>query len=229
MRRSYKQTKASKVFECLRQDIITGKLPPEERLQMDALKQRYGVGFSPLREALSRLVVGGLVYTEEQCGYFVAPLSLEDFYDLYQIRIKIEELALSASIEKGDDQWESDVVAVWHRYAKSLNPNLTKKLDPAHFGCLQKEFRYTLIKACGSPWLLKIRDLLHDQALRYRLLCLNNNTSNTKMRLLMIRQNEQLVAAVLKKDIKKALKLSNESWKISIKSIADILKNNQLK
>lgn len=219
------QTKTSKVYDSLRQDIIAGKFVCRERLQMNVLKKCYGVGFSPLREALSQLIVSGLVCKEDQCGYYVAPLSLEEFYDLYKVRIKVEELALAASIKAGDDQWESDIVSVWHRYAKVLNPNLKSKLNSANWDSLQKEFRFTLVKACHSPWLLKIRDLLHDQALRYRSICLKNNVANKKMRLLMISQNEKLVAATLKKDVKKAIKLSNESWQTSMDSIIKFLKS----
>jgi GntR family carbon starvation induced transcriptional regulator len=106
-----KQTKAAKVLESLRQDIISSHFQPGQKLQMKVLKSQYNVGYSPLREALSRLVSSGLVCMKEQCGFSVAPLSLEELYDLYMVRIRLEIQALELSIQNGDDDWEADVTA----------------------------------------------------------------------------------------------------------------------
>lgn len=218
-----KQTKATKVLENIRHDIVSGCFLPGEKLQMDVLKERYGVGYSPLREALSRLVTNGLVQTEEQCGFCVAPLSLEELYDLYKIRIHIETLALELSMQHGDDHWEADVVACWHRYAKYLNPKMNEKFDPTEWDTLQKEFSTTLVKACQSPWLLKIRDILYDHASRYRFICMGSHYKNKKLLLEFMKENENLVSAVLARDKIKAIKISQVSWETSVKIIAKVL------
>src|SRR5690349_6424175 len=104
-----KQTKAAKVLDSLRHDISSGHFQPGQKLQMDDLKIQYSVGYSPLREALSHLVSYGLVCMKEQCGFSVAPLSVEDLHDLYLVRTRIEVQALELSIQNGDDDWEADV------------------------------------------------------------------------------------------------------------------------
>jgi hypothetical protein len=60
------------------------------------------VGLSPLREALSRLVVSGLVWAEGQRGFRVAPASIEDIQDISDVRTNVECLAFRQSIERGD-------------------------------------------------------------------------------------------------------------------------------
>ena len=54
------QTLTTSVLERLRSDIIKGRLLPAQRLRFEELKSTYGVGLSPLREALMRLVADGL-------------------------------------------------------------------------------------------------------------------------------------------------------------------------
>lgn len=217
-----KKTKATTVFELIRADILNGKFPPNERLQMDDLKARYAVGYSPLREALCKLASSGLVDSKEQCGFHVAPLSVEELYDLYQIRLLIENMALELSIDRGCEGWEANVLAAWHKYGKFLK---SKEFDPNKWGALQREFRNSLVAGCNSVWLMKIRDLLHEQAIRYRNLCLNSQFKNKKVLNNFYNENEKLVAAVLKRNKNEAIKLSEKTWLDSVKIIADVLRS----
>ena len=66
-------TQIESAYWRLREDILRGALQPEAKLRIEQLRQSYGLGASPLREALSRLVSDGLVETEGQRGYWVAP------------------------------------------------------------------------------------------------------------------------------------------------------------
>ena len=56
-------TRASAVYEQLRSDIAHGALEPGAKLRVEAMCKRYGVGASPLREALSRLSAEAVSYT----------------------------------------------------------------------------------------------------------------------------------------------------------------------
>lgn len=217
----HKKTKATKVFELIREDILNGKFPPSERLQMDDLKARYEVGYSPLREALCKLASTGLVESKEQCGFHVAPLSLEELYDLYHIRLLIENMALELSIERGCEGWEVNVIAQWHKYGKFLK---SKEFDPNKWGALQREFRNALVAGCKSIWLMKIRELLHEQAIRYRNLCLSSQFKNKNILNNFYKENEKLVEAVLKRNKNQAIKLSEKTWLDSVKIIADVLR-----
>lgn len=163
-----KTIKSKHRFRKLRQDLVSGYYSPGQKLQMEQLKTRYNVGYSPLREALSRLVANGFVNLEELCGFSVPLLSLEELYDLYALRMELEARALELSMEHGDASWEAEVISCWHRYAKYLDSQLVHPLDPIEWNEFQKEFTFTLIKACQSPWLLKIQDMLYDHSARYR-------------------------------------------------------------
>lgn len=223
MDKQRKPTKATVVLEKLQDDILTGKLAPEEKLPIEVLKKRYGLSGSPLREALSRLVVNGLVKEEQQCGFCVAPLSVDELHDIYNIRAKIESMAIEMSISNGDDAWEADILASWHRFSKYIDPRINKNVDPVRWDELQREFLYSLVKACGSPWLLKIRDMLYDQTARYRVVCINANYQDEKVLMTLLKEDEQLVTAVLARDANNACKLSEEHYKTSVRYIAEAL------
>lgn len=218
-----KQTKTSTVLERLRHDLVCGYFAPGEKLPMELLKERYQVGYSPLREALSRLVTHGLVQVEALCGFYVPQLSLEELYDLYNVRIQIDTLALELSIEFGDEEWESDVIACWQRYENYLLLEAEQSSDPILWDNLQKELCYTLIKACRSPWLLKIHDMLYDHTARYRFLCIGRHYHDKQLRAEFYAELEQLVAAVLARNKEQAIQISQEGWDKSLQSMTKSL------
>lgn len=228
MKPARKQTKASRVQEILRDDIICGRIAAGEKLAMDALKERYKVGYSPLREALCALVSLGLVKQEEQCGFYVTPMSIEELNDLYEIRSHIETLALEMAIENGDETWEAQIIASWHIFSKYLDPKNKNRITQAEWERLQKIFLNALVQGCNSPWLLKIFNMLYDQASRYRGICIRNHQKDKKLMTEFIKQTQQLVDAVIARDIKKVHKLNTASWESTKKTITKALTSQKL-
>ena len=80
----------SSALSRLRADIIACRLMPNERLRVEALRERYGMSISPLREALMRLEAEGLVELEQNKGFRVSEVSQENLRDLMRTRIEIE-------------------------------------------------------------------------------------------------------------------------------------------
>ncbi|MCR4264954.1 GntR family transcriptional regulator [Nitratireductor sp. ZSWI3] len=99
----------------LRRDIVSGVLAPDAPLRLMALSKRYDIGYTPLREALSRLEATGLVVLQPNRGYRVAPVSLTELEDLEQARSVVETALLEDAIACGDLAWESGIVAAHHK------------------------------------------------------------------------------------------------------------------
>lgn len=159
------------VYRRLRNDIVTGKLKPHDRLRFDTLRTEYNAGVGTLREALSHLVSDGLVRTEAGRGCYVAPVSAKDLIDITEWRVEFESRALELSIKNGDDTWEADIVSAFHLMSRA--GQISGKPSPeslADFGEKHRRFHDALVAACGSPWLLFFRGVLFDQALRYQAL-----------------------------------------------------------
>jgi GntR family transcriptional regulator, carbon starvation induced regulator len=160
-------------WQRLRVDIICGKLRPNTRLRIGKLRDLYGIGASPLREALSRLVPDGFVHSLERRGFVVAPISLREFRELTDVRKLIEKEAARLSLAGGDDEWEGRVVAALHRISK-LHARSAGKMSPAmkEWETLNEAFHEALMSGSSSILLLNFRRIAYFYAKRYLRVCL---------------------------------------------------------
>jgi len=72
--------------------ILSGELPPGEKLTEVALAARLGVSRGPLREAFRMLEEAGLVRTEKNRGVFVRDLPVEEAIEIFDLRATMDEL-----------------------------------------------------------------------------------------------------------------------------------------
>ena len=195
------RTLADETFERLRADIISSRLAPGKKLRFHDLRETYGVGVSPLREALSRLAENRLVVATGQRGFHVSEISVENIIDVAMVRKQIDGLALRLSIEHGDDTWEGELLAARHKLAllERAGADVAEDLwERRH-----REFHYTLISACQSPCLLHLHSMLNDQFDRYRRLSAKS-AQQSGPRALM---HKQILDAALARNAEKAAKL----------------------
>jgi DNA-binding GntR family transcriptional regulator len=93
----YKNGKGSSdarlAYERLLREVIDCDLPPGERLTEASVAQRLGLGKTPAREALHRLILEGLVVVSPRDGYYVAPITIRDVDEVFQLRKIIEAAA----------------------------------------------------------------------------------------------------------------------------------------
>ena len=160
------QTLTSQAFGRIRNDILLGTLRPNERLKVQALSERYEIGATAVREALSRLVTDGLVESEDQKGFCVSPVSQNDLIDLTETRIAIEGMAIRKAIAHGDVEWEAQVLSSFHRLSRTPQP--TTLANHAAWALAHRQFHESLVAQCGSPWLLRLCAMLYDKSERYR-------------------------------------------------------------
>ena len=153
----------------LRKDIIAGVRAPGERLRIERLRGLYGIGPSPLREALQRLAADGMVIAASNRGFRVAPLDAAEFLDLNRARIAIETAALRLSIAEGSEEWEAQVVAAaWSLEKLDILLAEGTLQDFDRWEQMNGRFHDSLVDACGSRWLLRHRKMLQAQCERYR-------------------------------------------------------------
>lgn len=164
-------TLANQLVEALRRDILTGALEPGMKLRIAGLRQRYGVGASPIREALSQMVAEKLVLRVDHRGFRVIGADLAELNELIQTSQIISVAALCASIELGDIEWEERLVLAHRRLA--MQP---RSLDENHYvpnplwQDLHRAFHIALVDACGSSETITLCGDLHDRQTRFRIL-----------------------------------------------------------
>jgi GntR family carbon starvation induced transcriptional regulator len=162
-------TLASDITEELRRDIISGSLAPGGKIRLRQVAERFGVGMSPVREALNRLSRDRLVDQSDLRGFRVAPISEGELDELMRARCWLNETGLRQSIARGDAAWEEAVVVAFHRLSRvpdRLTPTNTV-LNPA-WDAAHRVFHRSLLAACGSHWIVDFCDRLFDVADIYR-------------------------------------------------------------
>ena len=92
------------VFETLRDAIITQVLKPGERLMEIQLADEMGVSRTPVREAIRKLELEGLVIMVPRKGAYVAGVSMKDIHEVYEVRAALEMLAVSLAAERITDE-----------------------------------------------------------------------------------------------------------------------------
>lgn len=207
------KTLTAQAYRQLRDDIIHGRLEPGTKLRIEPLRKQYGVGATPLREALSRLSADGFVTIEGQRGFKVADVTPEDLEDVTNLRVVLESQALTQSIKKGDDSWEARVVAAFHRLSKIEESDGER--DIPEWEERNSAFHDALTSACHSKWLRRFYTTLYDQHKRYRNLA-RSDTHGTRN---LHAEHKAIYQAALDRDIEAACK-ANE---FHIRQTADVV------
>ncbi|TDW34597.1 GntR family transcriptional regulator [Roseinatronobacter bogoriensis subsp. barguzinensis] len=202
-------TLVDQAFARLRKDIIDGVRAPGEKLRIEKLRGLYGIGPSPLREALQRLAADGFVISSSNRGFHVAPLNPEEFDDLNKARIAIECAALRLSVKLGDEDWESQVVAAAYSLEKLdtlLHDGQLQDFD--RWENLNRRFHDALVAACGSRWLLRHRDMLQTQCERYR----RASVYHARLKRNLLQEHQALAKAALARDVDLVCQLTEEHY-----------------
>lgn len=195
-------TLAQQCYEHLKYEIIENILKPGQKLKVVPIKERFNIGQSPVREALSRLVACGLVDVEDNKGFRVATISEADIRDIYITFTNIENMALSLAIDHGDEAWEASIIGNLHKL--SLIENKKGFDSYAEWAERNYNFHVSLIAGCNSPTLMKIRQNLYMKFDRYCRIAYQLNKHELSLN---NQEHTKIVEAVLKRDKKTTLDL----------------------
>lgn len=212
-------TLTDEAWSQLRRDIVLGVRHPGERLRIERIRKLYGIGPTPLREALQRLSAEGLVLAEGNRGFTVAPLDFEEFADLTRARIAIEREALRLSIQHGTSSWEADVVSASYLMAKA-----DREIRPGsdEWERANTAFHQATVSACGSVWLLRLRDSLHTLAERYR----RASVSSARSQRDLGAEHRAISEAVLGRDVDAATDLISSHYSKTEVELRSVLSPN---
>lgn len=166
--RSGAVSKAEQAFELLRRDILDAHLTPETPLTISSLKERYDLGWTPLREALSRLETERLVTFSPNRGYRVAGVSRAELLDLQRARATVESDLLREAIRSGDEIWEQQLVAAHYalKQTKPLRVNMPET-ELMRWEQRHDAFHNSLLSGSPSVWLKRFAEQVSTQLHRH--------------------------------------------------------------
>lgn len=192
------------VIERIRHAILDGAWPPGQRLAPAALSERFATSTTVVREALTRLVGENLLEARTNRGFFVPELNLREFEDLTELRCVTETLALKLSLQRGDLQWETNLLAAHHRMIKTPRrlPNSTAISEDwrlAHWA-----FHHALLSGCGCEPMLKIAASLAQATDLYRIWAAPARAASKRN---VEQEHQDLLEAALARDVDLASRL----------------------
>jgi DNA-binding GntR family transcriptional regulator len=201
------------VYLSLRDDILTFRLKPATKLNIASMAKARGVSLSAVREALARLSSDGFVVTEPQRGFRVASVSRADLLDLTERRVAIEGQCLLLSIQNGSLAWEGRVLASLHELSRTP-VRLDNEFNPAWIST-HVRFHATLVEACDSPWLMRIRELLFIHSERYRVLSIHLDRPHLDS------EHHDIAEAAITRDTERAVALLADHVKLTARIILE--------
>ena len=183
------------VFITLRQAILSGVLEPGERLMEIHLAKQLGVSRTPVREALRKLELEGLVQTIPRRGAVVAQITQSDLEDVLEVRSVLEEFSVRKACRTMTPLQMNVLRKAADTFEKSIaGGNLTE--------CAQADvaFHEVITESTGNRRLIQMLNNIRGQVYRYRLENLKNRDSHQAL----IEQHRRIMEALEEGDEEKA-------------------------
>lgn len=177
-----------RVFNKIREDILSGKYKEHEELKEVAIGEELGVSRTPVREAFRQLELEGLIQIIPNKGAYVTGITIDDVKDIYMIRSKLEGLCAS---------WACDNITDEQLEEMEENIYLAKfHAEKGHFeqmAELDSRFHEILYEACNSKMLEHLLKDFHQYVQRVR-----KKTLSTTDRSLASNQEHQMIMEAIK-------------------------------
>lgn len=190
-----------RVFNRLREDILSGKYEENEELREVAIGEELGVSRTPVREAFRQLELEGLIRIIPNKGAYVTGISEKDVKDIYMIRSRLEGLAArwateNITLEQLEEMEENVYLAKFH----------SEKGHLEQLAELDNRFHEVMYEASGSKMLEhQLRDF-HQYVLRVRKKTLASANRGPQSNL----EHEQIMMAIKEKNADLAEQLAHQ-------------------
>lgn len=190
-----------RVFNKIREDILSGKYKEHEELKEVAIGEELGVSRTPVREAFRQLELEGLIQIVPNKGAYVTGITAKDVEDIYMIRSLLEGLCA---------RWATDHIT--QEQLEELEENVyladfhAEKGHLDQMAELDNRFHHILYEACDSKQLAKLLVDFHEYVLRVRKKTLANGGRGKVSN----EEHRQIMEAIKAKDKGLAESLANQ-------------------
>lgn len=155
--------KADLACDFLREQIVSGKYAPGQRITLAELAAACNMSNMPVREALVRLEREGLLQSEAHRGVRVSTLSLREIRELFAVRTELEGMAAAQACAAGDATLARDLEQHNRRFAEAVQAGDFLGMNEANIG-----FHDRLVEAAGNAYLARLLADIRSASRRYR-------------------------------------------------------------
>lgn len=183
------------VFNTLRQEILTGKLKPGERLMEIHLANKLGVSRTPIREAIRKLELEGLVIMIPRRGAEVAQISWKSLKDVLEVRSALDALAIELACERmGQEELES-LYKACESFEEATKTKDTRKIAEADVA-----LHDIIVMSTGNKRLIQLVNNLSEQMYRYRFEYIKDESQHD----MLVQEHKEMYRCIQCKDKKAA-------------------------
>ena len=155
---------ADQVFEKLERDILSGKYPQGEILSELRLSGELGVSRTPIREAIRKLELEGLVTMIPRRGAEVAQITEKNLRDVLEVRRALDALAVELACERITEDELAELKKACENFELETRRGNANQVAQADV-----ELHDIILKASGNERLMQMISKLSQQMYRYRL------------------------------------------------------------
>lgn len=183
------------VFNTLRQAILTGELKPGERLMELHLASRLGVSRTPIREAIHKLELEGLVTLIPRRGAEVAQITEKSMNDVLEVRRALDALCAELACDRITEAALSDLKLACDNFEAVVKTGDLKKIAQADV-----RLHDIIVRATGNQRLLQMVNNLSEQMYRYRFEYIKDTSRHENL----VEEHRIIYQSIVQKDKKTA-------------------------
>ena len=183
------------VFKTLRQAILKGELEPGERLMEIQLAERLGVSRTPIREAIRKLELEGLVLMIPRKGAEVARISENNLRDVLEVRRTLEELAVDLACQRMTEDELEELKKTQELFAQAIREG-----DAMRIAQTDERYHEIIYGSTKNEKLVQILNNLREQMYRYRL----EYIKDANKRHVLLVEHEQILKALSLRHVQEA-------------------------
>lgn len=208
------------VFNTLRRAILRGELKPGERLMEIQLANKLGVSRTPIREAIRKLELEGLVLMIPRRGAEVAEITEKNLRDVLEVRCALEELAVQLACERMDEEGIEKLKEAAEKFREVLGSD-----DITQIAQADVLFHDVIYTATDNNRLIQLLNNLREQMYRYRIEYLKKKECYPQL----LEEHQSVIEAIAAGDKQKATEITGRHINNQVDTVAGTLRHKEEK
>ena len=207
------------VFNTLRKAILRGELKPGERLMEIQLANKLGVSRTPIREAIRKLELEGLVLMIPRKGAEVAQITEKNMQDVLEVRKALEELSVQLACERITPEQVEEMKMAAEDFRKVL-----KSGDVTQIAEADVKFHDIIFAATNNQRLITLLNNLREQMYRFRVEYLKQKECYPQL----LEEHDKLIALISGGEVEEACELMGCHIDNQASTVSDVIRRDQV-
>lgn len=207
------------VFNTLRKAILRGELKPGERLMEIQLANKLGVSRTPIREAIRKLELEGLVLMIPRKGAEVAQITEKNMQDVLEVRKALEELSVQLACERITPEQVEEMKMAAEDFRKVLKSGDVTKIAEADV-----KFHDIIFAATNNQRLITLLNNLREQMYRFRVEYLKQKECYQQL----LEEHDKLIALISGGEVEEACELMGCHIDNQASTVSDVIRRDQV-